>query len=121
MNSLNALSIQRLCPIFDKRLPNHLQELKIIDCKISVTLITQLMHFLIEKSQLKSFTLVNVHHSTDSFDLVIQYLQKSEFLTELDLSWTIIKQSNWLKFLEVLRENRQLVCLTLAFNQLLED
>ena len=74
------------------------------------------MYALIERSQLKSVSLVNVHHNAESFDLVIQYLQKSETLTDLDLSWTIIKPSNWLKFLEVVRQNRQLVSLTLAFN-----
>ena len=45
---------------------------------------------LLEKSQLKSLSLVNMHHSPESFDLVIQYVQESEYLKELDLSWSII-------------------------------
>lgn len=110
-----------LKPIFEKRLPNHLEELKIIDCKLHSSLITQLMTEMLERSQLRALSLVNVHHSPESFDLVIQYLQESQNIKELDLSWNIVKPTSWLKFLDVMSENRQLVCLTLAFNKFLED
>ena len=65
--------------------------------------------------------MVNVHHSVQSWDLVIEFLEKSETLQELDLSWSIVKPGSWFDFLEVMRENRQLTTLTLSFNQILED
>ena len=39
MNHINANSIKNLLPILEKRLPNHLQELKLIDCQIHNVLI----------------------------------------------------------------------------------
>lgn len=121
MNTVNKRSIEMLRPIFEKRLPNHLEELKIIDCKIHASMIKQLMTTILERSQLRAFSLVNVHHSPESFDLVIQYLEQSETLKELDLSWNIVKPTSWLKFFNLVSENRQLVCLTLAFNKILEE
>ena len=53
MNILNSHSIQTLNKIFEKRLPNHLEELKIIDCKVNSTLISQLMNSLLARSQLR--------------------------------------------------------------------
>ena len=40
MNAINSLSLQKMIPILEKRLPMHLEELKLIDCKINGTLIT---------------------------------------------------------------------------------
>lgn len=62
-NEMNELSIERLAPILEKRLPYHLFELKIVDCRINSTQITILMNLLVQKSQLRAFSLVNVHHS----------------------------------------------------------
>lgn len=121
MNTLNKLSLEKLVPVFEKRLPHHLEELKIIDCKVNSTLISQLMNSLLTKSQLRSFSLVKVHHSPESFDLVTRYVEESEHLREIDLSWNIIQPSFWLKFMIMISRNRTLTDLTLAFNQLLED
>lgn len=65
-------------------------------------MITQLMTEMLEKSQLRALSLVNVYHSAESFDLVIQYLQESETVKEIDLSWNIVKPTAWLKFLDVI-------------------
>lgn len=79
------------------------------------------MTLLLERSQLRALSLVNVYHSPESFELVVQYLRESESLKELDLSWSIVKPSFWMSLLEVVQTNRQLSSLTLSFNQLLED
>ena len=50
MNTVNARSILMLKPIFEKRLPNHLEELKIIDCKIHSSMITQLLTAMLDSS-----------------------------------------------------------------------
>ena len=42
---------------------------------------------------LRSLALVNVYHSTESFELVTKYVQKSEYLRDIDLSWKIITPS----------------------------
>ena len=60
------------------------------------------MTSLLEKSQLRSLALVNVYHSPESFELVTKYVQKSEYLRDIDLSWNIIMPSYWLGFLETI-------------------
>ena len=79
------------------------------------------MNLLLEQSQLQAFSLVNVHHTPESFELVCQYLRESPTLKELDLSWSIIKPCTWMPLMEAVSENRQLSSLSLGFNQLLED
>ena len=39
LSSVNALAIENLGPIFTNPIPNHLEELQLIDCKLSATLI----------------------------------------------------------------------------------
>ena len=37
MNAINSLAIEKLIPIFNKSIPYHLEELSIIDCKMTAT------------------------------------------------------------------------------------
>ena len=74
LTSLNALSIEKMLPIFEHPVPYHMEELSLIDCKIGATLIEQLMDFMVEKSRIRKFALVNVHHSEKSFNKVCFYL-----------------------------------------------
>ena len=62
-NMINMNSLTALKPVFEKRLPLQMEELKIIDCKVSHQLVIQLMQNLLEISQLKRLALVNVYHS----------------------------------------------------------
>ena len=116
MNTVSSLSIGKMAPLLQKRLPNHLEELKIIDCRINATLVSQLMKTLLENSQLRALSLVNIHHSPESFELVIRFINDNEFIKELDVSWSIVKPSLWLNFIEAVGQNRRLTDLNLAFN-----
>ena len=42
-NTINLNSINALVPVFQRRLPCHMDELKLIDCKVSPKLISLLM------------------------------------------------------------------------------
>ena len=86
------------------------------------SIIGRLCDLLLETdSQLRSFALVNSHQTETSFDKVINLLEQSEYLSELDLSWSKLKPAHWKKFLAVIKENRQLSVLNLSHNKLLED
>ena len=63
-----------------------MEELKIIDCKISPDLITQLIDSLLKISQLKRFSLVGVKHNIISFEKVVSYIENDQSLEEIDLS-----------------------------------
>ena len=53
-------------------------------------LVTSLVESLIEISQLKKFALINIHHTAESFDKIIEFIEVSESLEEIDLSQSIV-------------------------------
>ena len=91
MNSLNSLAIEKFRPLLHRCIPYHIEELQIVDCKMNSTLIEQLMDSLMATSFLKKFALVNSNHSERSFDKVIQFVRKSPYLRDLDLSWSSVR------------------------------
>ena len=120
-NQISQSSLDALKPVFMRRIPHHMEEIKLIDCKISPSLIVNLMETLSEQSLIKRLALVNVHHTADSFDKVIEYVATSESLEEIDLSWSIVVKGSWFRFAKMLNENRRLRNLNIGFNQLLEE
>ena len=74
---LNELAIERLSPILTRSVPNHLEQVSIIDCKISPTLMEHLLDELLEKSRIKKMALVHVQHSERSFEKLINMLKMS--------------------------------------------
>ena len=120
-NELNALAIAKLQPIFIKKVPNHLQELQIIDCKIHCVQIEEMLDLMASECQINHFALVNVHHSDASFSKLCEYVTESHRLRELNVSWQCLRPSAFAQFLRVIRDNRFLVNLTIAWNKLIED
>lgn len=66
--SVNSLSLEKLLPLFEKPIPNHMEELSLIDCKINATQIDQLCQYLQGQNRIKKFALVGCSHSDKSFD-----------------------------------------------------
>ena len=52
---------------------------------------------------------------------VIEYLKESNYLEELDVSWSTVRPQTVKLLVEALKDNRQLTCLSLAFNRLLSQ
>lgn len=50
----------------------------------------------------------------------MQLLEESEYLRELDLSWSKLSLMQWRKFMHVIKDNRQLVNLNISYNKILE-
>ena len=119
-NSLNALSIEKLSPLLDRRAPNHLLELQIVDCKMTPTLVELLMDQLLRSSRLKKLNLVKLQHSERSFEKLGEYVTISPWLRELDVSWSGVRPIIMLRFLQVLKVNTSLQNINLSFNKLVE-
>ena len=80
------------------------------------------MDLLLEtNSQLQRLAIINANQTEHSFDRVINYLKHSQFLRELDLSWSKLNPHSWKKLLVVIKENRQLTSLNIGYNKILED
>lgn len=76
-----------------------MEELSLIDCRISPTLIEQLMGLLLQKSRIRKLALVNLHHTERSFDSVVRFLQLSCYLKDLDLSWSNVRPAIMVRLL----------------------
>ena len=83
--------------------------------------IGELIDLMNDRCQIKSFTLINVHHSEESFDKLCCYVKESHRLRELKLSWQYLQPSAFVKLLRVIRDNRTLVNLSLSWNKLLYE
>ena len=57
---INQLAIERLVPIMVRPVPNHFEELSLIDVRISPTLIEKLMGLLLSHSRIKKIALVSL-------------------------------------------------------------
>lgn len=57
LSPINSLTIDKLTPLLERRIPHHLEELNFIDCRISSTLIEQLIDTMMKQSQIKKFAL----------------------------------------------------------------
>ena len=79
-NALNPLTIEKLIPILQFGVPNHLHELQLIDVKMSPTCIEMLMDNLIEFARIRKFALVGAHHTEASFEKVVEYVRTSVYL-----------------------------------------
>ena len=86
-NQLNLEAIQKLTPLLNKVAPNHLEEISLIDCKMTPTMIEQMMELLLESSRVNKLCLVNASHTERSFDKLVEFVEKSPYLKYLDLSW----------------------------------
>ena len=120
-NEINALSIERLEPLFTKNIPHQLAELQIIDCKIHCVQIEQLLDLMIERCQIRNFALVKVHHSESSFEKLCEYVRTSFRLRDLNVSWQSLRPAVFVQLLEVVKENRLLQSLNISWNKILED
>lgn len=108
--------------MFHRKVPFQLNELQIIDCKIHATLIEQLFDLMLDQCNVRTFTLTNVAHSENSWSKLCTFVDRSYRLRELNISWQILsKHQQYEQLFEVIRENRRLVDLTIAWNTVLEE
>lgn len=107
--------------LFRRRVPYHLEELKLIDLKTSIHCSEQLLSAMSQQCYIRNLTLTNVCFSDRSFDTLIRFLTDSKILRELELSWCEVRQSSYSKLMEALADNTQLHHLTLDWNFILEE
>ena len=120
-NIFGEKSLLSLRPLLLKRLPNHLEELNLIDCRIHSSLLNRLVDLLNESgTQMRKLGLVNTNHSEASFAKLLTFVETSEYLQELDVSWSKLSIFQWRKFLNIIKNNRQLISLNISYNKILE-
>jgi hypothetical protein len=138
-NALDHLSITCILKMIERPMPSNLDELRIINCKISPAAIKQLVEN-ITRSNLRKLSLVKAgiagkpqgeakpekaEEETEPgsylFDKILTLLRKSRSLVELDISWNRLGPDDLLELFKVLSNNRQLQQLNVSWNHIQEE
>lgn len=64
-----------------------MEELVLIDCNLRGKVLENLLDMLQNAKQLRKFVLIKPSHNDRSFDKLVKFVENSEHLTELDVSW----------------------------------
>lgn len=91
-------SLEAINPLFKKRLPNHLEELKLEDLSITKPVLNSLLDSINTRSQLLKLSLAKIDITDQSFKKLQLYLINQDFLEDLNLTQTRISQQSWVKF-----------------------
>jgi hypothetical protein len=138
-NALDQLSVACILKMIARPMPSNLDELRIINCRISPPAIKLLVEN-ITRSNLRRLALVKAgiagkpqregkaptaeeEEETGSylFDKILILLRKSRSLIELDISWNRLGPDDLLELFKVLCNNRQLQNLNVSWNHIQEE
>jgi len=109
-------SLDAMLPILQRKVPHHLEELRIENVKISPDITSQLFDALHERSYLTKLGLVNMNFNAYSFQKFCDFIETSNTLEEFDISWAKVGHLSLEVLLEVLSRNRTLKTVNLAHN-----
>lgn len=76
-----------MADFFVRPFPNHLQALRIVDCKMSATTTYMLLRLLSQKSNLRALSIVGAEFNARNELALIEFLDINQSLRDLDLSW----------------------------------
>lgn len=109
-----------MVPLLQRKTPNQLDELKIINCQITGKVSGDLIDAIAEDNRLQSITLIHVNMTDEAFEVLSEVMATSRYLKKVDLSWCERQYNDFLPFYEMLAENRMLTTLNLSWNSLFD-
>lgn len=107
-NSVDEASTEIINQILKRQFPRGLEELRIINCKISPASTQKILTTIDEgSSMLRKLSLAGAQMNELSLGILAEIVQHARNLVDLDISWNGLKPNNNLKkFLEALGHNR---------------
>ena len=100
---------------------NHLQDLRIVDCKISAKASYSLIRLLQQCSSLRTLALVNANLSADHGSVLAEYITENGALQDIDLSWNYLSHWGYVLIVNACVANRKLLAINLSHNSLIQD
>lgn len=88
--------------MINRPFPKHLEELKLINCKVHSHSLLNLLKSLKERTYLRKLGLVNLNFSELCLPLINDIIINCRNLYELDLSWNDLRPQNVTKILDSL-------------------
>ena len=90
-NEFSECSMDGIRPILVKQFPNHLQELRISNCRMSPQVTSDLINAISTKCYLKSLEIAKAPISKELMNKIADYASHSKYLEELDISWNSLR------------------------------
>lgn len=103
-----------------RRIPNHLDELVLYNCKMTGDAVEKLLKHLTEQSHLSKLSLVNANLNDRCVQLLIELMTSNRYIHSLDMSWNSLKTKTYEQLLLFLRDNRTMRSVNLAWNNLVD-
>lgn len=100
--------MRELRPLLVNPIPDHLEELRIENCKIAPETTRELIDILNEKSFISRLSLVNVGLNDESFGQLCDYLEATPSLEEISIAWAAVSPSYMHRFLQIVAKSRKL-------------
>lgn len=114
-------SVQAIKHLLLRPRPNHLQILRLIDCRMPPQVTRELISHIKEHNQLRVLGLVNANISHTSMEDIGIILAESKTIRELDISWNVLKPECYNTLITSLGENKTLLTLNLSWNRIVDS
>ena len=119
-NTFAERSAKALHGLTARRVPDHLEELRIVNCKILNGTTKLVLENLNQRSYLSKLSLVDASLSEATMTLLCTFVQTNRYIETIDISWNNLRPQDFRPFLELLRDNRKLKSVSLAWNRLVD-
>lgn len=114
-------SLEMLKPILKLKSPRDLQELRLVNLQTKPEVIRELLDHMTQcRVELRTLGLVQLHIDQLAIHTVARFVEESNFLEDLDLSWNDLIPSNFVPLLDVLSRNKMLKSLNLSWNMIID-
>ena len=121
-NEFLMKSVEQIEPILAFRsIPYHLEELRLVNCKISQNALSALINIFHSRNYLKRLGLVNLGMTEGALKQLTPFIQNSRYLIELDLSWNGFRAIKIADFIDAIGENKQLQYFNFSWNNLVPN
>ena len=120
-NFFGARALRELRPLLERPLPDHLEELRIENCKIAPETTRALIDILNEKSFLTRLSLVNVGLNDESFGRLCDFLEGTPLLEEIGIAWAAVSPTSMHRFLQIMAQSTKLQHVDLSWTQLRDE
>lgn len=116
-NEVGEKCLAQLNKLFARKRPEHLEELRIVDCRMNPHTTDQLLSRLAAgPCFLSKVGLVNASFNAESARRLMKYVAQNKHLRHLDLKFNSLKQQEMLRLVRVLAADRKLVSIDLSLN-----
>lgn len=120
-NHFMSGGLKAMKQILNRTDPYNLRELRLVNCSTTSGVTAELIeHLAVGKVHLRSLSLVKMQVNKLSLARLAVFVEKSEHLEDLDVSWNDLLPLDFVPLLNVLSNNKTLVTLNLSCNMLIE-